>query len=1252
MTSPAGFSHPGLPLFSSTPKRTVTTSSKHSRIDPVERLLGLNEDESKLFCQEEYVLFDDCEITYEIFEIILRLAEGYSRNKAVNNMLKNLNKTIKKTDSSISSSVTSFNRYVGKLDKHTENDRSIAMKEIMFKTDNAGFFDPNELQMGNIVAIKKGFVLTNEIFLNICRQQAKIKKLTWQSICRFVGAHLNLDNDPSPNSVHAVFTRLNSNVSKLSVGKRVEERTELLSTRFMLPSERIIESSNETQQSESSIDSMKELVEQYESELDNSTGIIKDLSKSLSDLSNSYEALMVETSSDAKHIEREYIVLTSKFQEMCKKVDKLQSELEEKKKELSKYDMRNMKKREQRKNESIANLGAQVKKLEKKLATYRKEHSSEKQKVAYYKRELQKEKTDKSKEELQELQGRLSYYENLTEELKEKVNTTDTEEIQTFMGGKYSDEVREIYYDLLRKNVSVENCGQIIKNVLEKLGGKKVGRLPKKSSAAEMMVEAQIVSKMQVHDAMLASTNNVLHTDGTKYKFNEIGSYQVTTDSGSYTLGIEEMLSGEASTYMETFRQLLNEISAFGSGKDGNSDENVRKILHNFKCLMTDRCAVNRPFFESFKNWRTEILPFVVQNYDKLPDKEKDLISQMHHVFCGLHVVHNLGIYAESALKEWEKVVSGEGSTHGGFKNSSNSRTYDLLFELSKLTSKGHGDQRNGKADEWLAYAEKIGVKNHMVSFLHHRFNIIFVMGGAAYFHRQNLRDFVFHLDSNNFLHESISQDIDSPVFLAAFRALGIFNKLISGPLFRKVEEEGHIFDLNSMWEALFSNLDQLSRDASTLMEGNLNFLNDLRRVDEVSDEVLKVTDDPTFETLTQECLEMICCTCSLMVKSQLADQLPGGKYHSPNERTLDETKNCSRTNIISERDFAQYDRRLSMKPTLSTIAACGVIMYGNNKTSEWLAEKSNDEVRNIVETAMKNKTSMIRQHREKRSQIMRHKTDMMEKKKLEKEIKQQKLITEKEAVAKEIEKHGGLWDTRDKAEVMLKNEKKKEDAIKCQIRYRKVVLGQTFPDRKLGQMGESDEGGKYVPYSITRLKENLLKIIAFSIKTPEERVRCFKAEIRKEGERKELLKLAKDDLQNKHSSTRSGSASSSKGRSNRTKKIPQFFGKTIRHKFEEEGKDVWYKGVVVSVLDDDEYATECEFEVIYEESDEKYEAKLVADYKRGWVVCEGRADKEWIKEHASDSKETSSVQASKRKASTNSESTPQRFSKRRAKKM
>ena len=73
----------------------------------------------------------------------------------------------------------------------------------------------------------------------------------------------------------------------------------------------------------------------------------------------------------------------------------------------------------------------------------------------------------------------------------------------------------------------------------------------------------------------------------------------------------------------------------------------------------------------------------------------------MHNVFCGLHVLHNIGIYAKKAIKEWENVVLEDSSNHSGFVTN-NSRTYDLLFEVSKLTSLSHGDQHNGKAAEWI----------------------------------------------------------------------------------------------------------------------------------------------------------------------------------------------------------------------------------------------------------------------------------------------------------------------------------------------------------------------------------------------------------------------------------------------------------------------------------------------------------------------------------------------------------------------
>ena len=64
----------------------------------------------------------------------------------------------------------------------------------------------------------------------------------------------------------------------------------------------------------------------------------------------------------------------------------------------------------------------------------------------------------------------------------------------------------------------------------------------------------------------------------------------------------------------------------------------------------------------------------------------------------------------------------------------------------------------------------------------------------------------------------------------------------------------------------------------------------------------------------------------------QLKDQLTGGKYYNP-DRVLEETQNCPHTNIVSERDFAQYDRHMHMKPNMTTLAAAGSIMFNNNKT-------------------------------------------------------------------------------------------------------------------------------------------------------------------------------------------------------------------------------------------------------------------------------------------------------------------------------
>ena len=1070
---------------------------------------GMSAEAKIEFCNTKKPLHHDCEITYEIFDILIKIAAecAENRNIGVSCMIANLNSSIEIPN--ISNLVKKFNKYVL---KHG-NDR-IAMKQLIIceKPNPLYMFDIDKMDIGEIVLNGKEFQFTNSVFIQLCKLKNTNKKLTWHEICHFLQQHLKLNYLPLESNICRFSKSLNNKINDLASKKKTVERELLLKELIHFDVNRSSEADSiaDSGGAENEYTLMCErkvlMYEQEISKLDKSVLALTTQCKGLSEENAISELERQKITSRYNKLEKEVYTLKQKFN----------SKVEEKNNLISHLNARNVGKREKRKLEKIkmlekksSDFEEKINSLQEQCAHYKYRYDCERKKVGYYSSKL-KEQINNTNEDLNIWKTNIQYYENLTEELKEKVRAFDEEQIETFMDGRYTNEVRQVYYELLRRNVSVASCGDIIKIVLENLAKRSVGCLPKKSLAATMMVEAEAISKMQVREALLTSENNILHTDGTRYRFKEIGSYQVNTSSGAYTLGIEEMFSGEASSYVATFRELLHELSTFVV-PEKEHDEDVARMLVNFKGLMTDRCAVNGCFFDEFKKWRTEIIPFVVKNYDSMPQNEKETITRMHHVFCGLHVLHNMGLYAEKAIKEWEKVVLEDASIHSGFQKG-NSRSYDLLFELSKLTSVAHGDQRSGKAAEWHSYLNKIDEKNYMTSFLHHRFNIFFVLGGSAYFHRNHLRDFVNHLNHGNFLHESIKSDIESTVYIAAFRALGIMNKMVAGPLFRKVEEVGHIFDLNDVWVSLNEKLRDYSKDASVLIAGNSLFDESLLTKDDVYRELFNDTGSLLLDALTQECLELICCTCSLMVSNQLRDQLPGGLYHNPTSQVRSETANCLRTNVLSERDFAQFDRRLSMKPTMSTVAACGVIMYANNKTSEWLSDKSEGELDHIIRIAISNKGNIIKKYKERKANIMRYRLDMLERKKMETEVKRQKQDDEKAEISKSLQTYGGLWTSVADMETNLAviSVTSHLQALKCQIAFRKKVLCQKFESKKLLQLGESVDG-KYSSFTVDTLKSNLKAIFTIATYPAEERAStCMMQKIRSNMERKSLLEERK----------------------------------------------------------------------------------------------------------------------------------------------
>ena len=91
--------------------------------------------------------------------------------------------------------------------------------------------------------------------------------------------------------------------------------------------------------------------------------------------------------------------------------------------------------------------------------------------------------------------------------------------------------------------------------------------------------------------------------DGTKYNFEEKGSFQVVTPSGAYTMSVESMLTGKAGCFIDAFRDILTEVASLLVAPEGIENK-VSELIASIKNLMTDRVVTNKNFCNQLKHWR------------------------------------------------------------------------------------------------------------------------------------------------------------------------------------------------------------------------------------------------------------------------------------------------------------------------------------------------------------------------------------------------------------------------------------------------------------------------------------------------------------------------------------------------------------------------------------------------------------------------------------------------------------------------
>ena len=227
----------------------------------------------------------------------------------------------------------------------------------------------------------------------------------------------------------------------------------------------------------------------------------------------------------------------------------------------------------------------------------------------------------------------------------------------------------------------------------------------------------------------------------------------------------------------------------------------------------------------------------------------------------------------------------------------------------------GTCNKQSGNHSQFRAYLTVHGVGAIPLAwFVGNRFNISFYNAGGVYF----LRDFITEFYDKAFgtpsrLHVAVREDIPVDIYLAACRALGIIDKLVTGPLWRKIADPStSICKMTAVYMSLCENFDGWSTNSQVLLDSSAKAFTDAEvSVDEVQNELFTSCE---IDATTLAVLHLLFTAFAPYSRRLLTDHLPGGKFHLI---SAIDTNSVATTNFVSERTFASLTASREKNPTL-----------------------------------------------------------------------------------------------------------------------------------------------------------------------------------------------------------------------------------------------------------------------------------------------------------------------------------------------
>ena len=178
---------------------------------------------------------------------------------------------------------------------------------------------------------------------------------------------------------------------------------------------------------------------------------------------------------------------------------------------------------------------------------------------------------------------------------------------------------------------------------------------------------------------------------------------------------------------------------------------------------------------------------------------------------------------------------------------------------------------------------------------------------------------------------------------------------------------------------------------------------------------------------------------------------------------------------------FGYFDQLLRFKPNISTLAAEAYLTFAQNKTLQWLQQKTAVEQQLLLKSARQGVVSIREKFKSRQQNIREARQAKLREEKLAQEMKLAKSLRDRELETNDVI-YWGLWQTVEQIDDSLKNIKsdsEKIEGLKAQLRFRKNVLKQEYSDKSVYNFSvKSDTSSKRENLKWEELRNNLKKLV------------------------------------------------------------------------------------------------------------------------------------------------------------------------------